>query len=61
MTRNITLKIQPKFCGTSWSQALMHLRRPHPAFHHLQYGKVSFVPRERLGTRLTLPVVNFIT
>ena len=25
MTRNITLKIQPKFCGTSWSQALMHL------------------------------------
>ena len=25
MTRNITLEIQPKFCGTSWSQALMHL------------------------------------
>ena len=27
MTRNITLKIQPKFYGTSWSQALMHLSR----------------------------------
>ena len=26
MTRNITLKIQLKFCGTSGSQALMHLR-----------------------------------
>ena len=26
MTRTITLKIQLKFCGTSGSQALMHLR-----------------------------------
>ena len=26
MTRNITLKIQLKFCGISGSQALMHLR-----------------------------------
>ena len=26
MTRNITIKIRLKFCGTSWSQALMHLR-----------------------------------
>jgi len=25
MTRNITLKIQLTFCGTSGSQALMHL------------------------------------
>ena len=25
MTRNITLKIQLNFCGTSGSQALMHL------------------------------------
>jgi len=30
MTRNITLKIQPKFCGTSWSQALMQLRMNRP-------------------------------
>ena len=27
MTKSITLKIQLKFCGTSGSQALMHLSR----------------------------------
>ena len=31
MTKNITLKIQIKFCGTSGSQAVMHLRKsPSP-------------------------------
>ena len=44
MTRNITLKIQLKFCGTSWSQALMHLRR---------YGFVGKTNRK--GTTIVFP------
>ena len=44
MTRNITLKIQLKFCGTSWSQALMHLRR---------YGLVGKTNRK--GTTIVFP------